>query len=151
MYLKQKRLFRFLLLTVNISSQGLVSTLNSIVSLQDLPQCLKSLFWVHNGKFFSYPKKKKSVKNDHSLSLVVTCCTTRCQLLSLAVIRYHLLSLVVPLVVTRCTTRCHSLPLNVSPVCLFINDRVEAKSDVSSKTLTFIDLEKNMFNQGSSI
>ena len=62
----------------------------------------------------------------------------RCYLLSLIVIRCHLLSLTVPLVVTRlatrchllslvvtrCTARCHSLSLDVSLVCLFMNDRL---------------------------
>ena len=47
------------------------------------------------------------------LSLVVTHCIIRCHSL------YHALSFVV----TGCTTRCHSLSLNVSLVCLFINDR----------------------------
>ena len=44
----------------------------------------------------------------HSMSFVVTRCTTRCQSL------YHSLSLVV--------IRCHSLSLDVPLVCLFIND-----------------------------
>ena len=43
----------------------------------------------------SYSKKKTS-QNDHSLSLVVIRCNV--------------------------VTRCHSLPLNVSLVCLFINN-----------------------------
>ena len=143
MYYKKNS--RFLLLTVNISSQGLVSTLNSIVSLQDPPQCLKSLFRVHRGRFLSYSKKVKLAKMTtrcHSLSFAVTLChwlslvVICCQSLSFVVIRclslYHLLSLVVPLVVirfhllsfvvTRCTTRCHSLSLDVSLVCLFVND-----------------------------
>ena len=53
----------------------------------------------------------------HSLSIVITRCTTRCDLL------YYSLSLVVPLNVNRCATRCHSLPLDVTSVCLFINDQ----------------------------
>ena len=58
----------------------------------------------------------------HLLSLVVTHCFTRFHslyhLLSLFVIRCHLLSFVV----TRCTTLCHLLSLNMSLVCLFMND-----------------------------
>ena len=128
---------RYHLLTINVSSQGLVSILTSIVSLQDPLQCLKSLFRVHSGRFLSYSKKKKKKKrkisqNNHSLSLVViryhslsfvfTCCywlslvvsrcTNRCQSL------YHSLLFVV----TRCTTRFHSQSLNVLLVCLLIND-----------------------------
>ena len=117
-----RKLSRFLLLTVNISPQGLVFTLNSIVSLQDPPQCLRSLFSVHSGRVLSHQRKRKISQNDHSLSLVV--------------IRCHSLSLVVPLDVTRCTTRCHPLSfvvicchslyhllsLDVSLFCLFIND-----------------------------
>ena len=54
------------------------------------------------------------VTRYHSLSLVITCChslsliVTRCHSL------YHSLSFVV--------TRCHSLSMDVSLVCLFIND-----------------------------
>ena len=36
-----KKLSQLLLLKVNVSSSGLVSSLKSIVSLQDPPQCLK--------------------------------------------------------------------------------------------------------------
>ena len=50
----------------------------------------------------------------HSLSFVVTRCTSN----SLVLIQCHLL----PFVVTRCITRCYSLSLDVSLVCLFIND-----------------------------
>ena len=49
---------RYLLLTVNVSSKGFVSTLTSIVSLQDSLQCLKILFRVHIGRLLSYSKKK---------------------------------------------------------------------------------------------
>ena len=137
-----KKLTRFLLLTVNISSWGLVSTLNSIVSLQDHPRCFKSLFRTNNGRFLSYSRKRKISQHSHSLSLVVIHChslsfvVTRCHSLSLVVICCHSVFLVVPLVVTRCTTcchslyhslsfvvtRCHSLSFDVSLVCLFIND-----------------------------
>ena len=97
---------------------------------------------MHSGRFFSYSKKRKIGQNDHLLSLVII----RCHLLSLIAIRYYSLSFVVthcyslsldiPLVLTRCTTRCHSLllvvircdllyhslSLDISLVCLFIND-----------------------------
>ena len=79
-----------------------------------------------NGRFLSYSEKRKINRNGHSLPFAVT----RCRSLSLAVslvvtrstlyvvTRFQLLSLVLLLVVTR----CHLLSLNVSIVCLFIND-----------------------------
>ena len=79
-----------------------------------------------NGRILSYSKKRKINQNGHSLPFVVT----RCRLLSLAVslvvtrstlyvvTRFQLLSLVVLLVVTC----CHLLSLDLSIVCLFIND-----------------------------
>ena len=51
----------------------------------------------------------------HSLSFVVTRCTTCCHLL------YHSLSFVV----TCCTTHCHSFSLDVSLVCLFTKDQIK--------------------------
>ena len=94
-YITNKKLSRFMLLTTNVSSYGLVSILTSIISPQDPLQCLKNLFMMHSGRFLSYSKKRKISQNDHSLSLAVICC--------------HSLSLIVPLVVIRCTTRCNSL------------------------------------------
>ena len=96
MYHKQE----YLLLTVNVYSYGLVSILTSIVSLQDPLQWLKSLFRVHSGRLFSYSKKRTITQNDDSLSLVIICCHSL-----LAVIRCHSLSLIV----SHCTTRCYSL------------------------------------------
>ena len=106
--------------------------------IQDPVHCLKGLFRVHSGRFLSYLKKRKISQNNHSLSFVVTCChllsfvVIRCRSLSLIVICCHSLSLVVPLIVfrchslsfivTRCNTYCHWLSLDVSLVCLFIND-----------------------------
>ena len=101
-----RKLSRCLLLTVNVSSQGLVSILTSIVFLQDLLQCLKSLFRVHSGRFLSYSKKRKISQNNHSLSLVII----RCHSLSFVVTR-HLLSFVV--------IRCHSLPLVVTHLSFY--------------------------------
>ena len=117
LYVSQTRkLSRYLLLTINVSSWGLVSTLTSIISLQDPLQYLKSLFRVHSCRFLSYSKNRKISQNDHSLSLVVIFCqplsfiVTRCHSLSLAVIRCHSLSSVV----TLCTTCCHSFALVVT-------------------------------------
>ena len=67
--------------------------------------------------------------------------TTHCHLLSLAVIQCHSLSLGIPLVVICCTTRCHSLSLvaalavircnllslDVSLVCLFMNNNLQSR------------------------
>ena len=49
-----------------------------------------------------------AVVHCHWLSLVVTRCTTGCHSFSLVII--------------RCIIQCHSLPLDVSLVCLFMND-----------------------------
>ena len=92
-----------LLLTVNISSKGLVSALNSIGLLQRSFSIFKefSLGRLVKGSSLIWKKEKlaEMVTRCHSLyyslSLVVP----------LAVIRCHSLSFVV----TRCTTRCHSL------------------------------------------
>ena len=139
MYVSQARkLSRYLLLAVNVSSWQLISVIISIVSIQDPVHCLKGLFRVHSGRFLSYLKKRKISQKNHSLSFVVTFChllsfvVIRCRSLSLIVICCHSLSLVVPLIVfrchslsfivTRCNTCCHWLSLDVSLVCLFIND-----------------------------
>ena len=124
-----------MLVTVNVSSQGLISILTSIVSLQDPLQCLIRLFRVHIGKFLSYSKKGKISQNDHSLSLVVICClsllfkVTYCHSLSLVAIlatpcltRFHSVCHLLSFVVTRCHSLYHSLSLDVSLVCLFINN-----------------------------
>ena len=126
-----RKLSRYLLLTVNDSSQGFVFILTSIVSLQGHLQCLKSLQGAQWQVPLLFEKKGKLAKMTiccHSLSffvtycrhfllLVVTSCHSlsaffiRCYLLSLVVIRCHLSSFVV----TRChwlsfvVTRCHSL------------------------------------------
>ena len=61
----------------------------------------------------------------HSLSPGVTRCTTRCHSLSIFVIccttRCHLLSPVVPIIVIH----CYSFSLDVTLVCLFINDLIK--------------------------
>ena len=106
-----RKLSRCLLLTVNVSSQGLVSILTSIVFLQDLLQCLKSLFRVHSGRFLSYSKKRKISQNNHSLSLVII----RCHSLSFVVTRCHSLSFVV----IRCHSLYHSLPLVVTHLAFY--------------------------------
>ena len=126
MYVSQARkLSRYLLLAVNVSSWQLISVIISIVSIQDPVHCLKGLFRVHSGRVLFYLKKRKISQNNYSLSFVVTCChllsfvVIRCQSLSLIVICCHSLSLVVPLIVIRChsmsffVTRCHSLSLVV--------------------------------------
>ena len=54
-------LLQFLLLAVNISSQGLVSALNTIVPLQGP---LQVLFRVLSRRFLSYSKKKERKENQ---------------------------------------------------------------------------------------
>ena len=131
LYVSQTRkLSRYLFLTVNVSSQGLISIHNSIVSLH---------YQSRQGAQWQVPLlfEKKEYQNDHSLSLALIRChslsfvITRCHSLSLVVIPYHslsFLSLVVSrcttccrsllFVVTRCTTRCHSLSLVVPLVVI---------------------------------
>ena len=103
----EQPLLQFLLLTVNISSQELVSALNSTGLLQSV------FLRVLSGRLLSYLKKRKISRNCHSLPFVVIRCTTRCHSLyhSLSLVAsrchslYHSLSLYAPLVVTLCTTR----------------------------------------------
>ena len=108
----EQLLLPFLLFTVDVSSQGLVSALNSIGLLQGAQWCAPLLF----------EKKRKISQNGHSLSLVATRCYSLYHSLSLAVplvvIRCHLL----PFVVIPCTTSRRLLSLDVPLVCLFIND-----------------------------
>ena len=89
---------------------------------------LKGLVWRvlcrKLDRFLSYLRKRTFSRNDHSmsfaftryhsLSLVVTRCTTHC----------HTLSFVVPLVIRFCTIHCHSLSHDVSLVCYFVNNHL---------------------------
>ena len=81
------------------------SVFNSICSLNRSPQDLwPSFYRVLSDRFLSYSKERKFSRSDHSLSFVVTRCSTRCHSL------YHSLTLNV----IRFITRCHSLSLVVS-------------------------------------
>ena len=73
-------LLQFLLLTVNISFWVVVSALNSIVLLQRSSSRFKkfSLGCLVVGSSFTWKKKRKISRNGHSLTFVVTRCTTRC-------------------------------------------------------------------------
>ena len=64
-----------------------------------------------SGRLLSYLKKRKLSRNGHSLTLVVI-------VVPLIVTHCHSLSLIL----TGCTTRCHSFSLDVLLVCLFINN-----------------------------
>ena len=112
----EQLLLPFLHLTVNISSQGLVCALNSIVALQGSSSRFKeiSLGCLAVGSSFLWKKGNlaKMVTCCHSLSFV----DTRYHSL------YHSLSLVVPLVDFQCHLLYHSLSLDVPLICLFIND-----------------------------
>ena len=112
----EQLLLQFLLAIVNIFSWVLVSALNSRGLLQRSSSRFKefSLGWLVVGSSLIWKKEKltEMVAHCHSLSFVVTICTTCCYSL------YHSLSCVV----TRFTTRCHLLSLDVPLVCLFIND-----------------------------
>ena len=96
---------------------------------------------MHSGRFLSYSRKKKKLAKT-PLSFVVT----RCHSLSFVVTRCHLLSIVVSRCITRCHSLCHSssfvvihshslyhsLSLDVSLVCLFINN--PCKGNILSTT-----------------
>ena len=82
---------------------------------------------VLSGRLLSYFKKRKISRNGHSLSFVVTRCTTR----------YNWLSFVF----TR-TTRCHSIYLPL--VCLLIND---PKSTIS--TMVFLPVIHKLHDRDS--
>ena len=116
---KQKKLSQFLLLTVDISHQGLYSALNSIVPIQGPPQVLKTSPQGTQWQVSLLFDKKKKTENTtccHSASFVVTrcyslpfvaaCCPTHCHSL------YHSLSFVV--------TCSHSLSLFVTQ-CMYKN------------------------------
>ena len=107
-------LLQLLLLTVNIFSWVLDSALNSIAFLQRPSSRFKefSLGCLVVGHSLIW-KKGKISRNGHSLSFVVTRCTTRWNSLSLVVTLCHSLSLVV--------IRCHSLHQSLSLACLLIN------------------------------
>ena len=122
----EQLLLPFLLFTVNISSQGLVSALKAVGLLQRYSSMFKEFFLgcllVGSSIIWKKEKLAKMVTCCHSLSFVVPVVVTRCHS-----------SFIVQLVITRCTTRCHSLslvvPLSLSLdvvlVCLFIIDRVK--------------------------
>ena len=94
-------LLPFLLLTVNISSQELVSALNSIVALQRSSSRFKefSLGYLVVGSSLI-----RKMKNQPKWSLVAIRCTIRCPTCCHSLL----------LVVTRCTTCCHSSSLVVT-------------------------------------
>ena len=75
----EQLLLQFLLLAVNISSWVLVSALNSIDLLQRSSLRCKefSLECLVVGSSFIW-KERKTNRNGHSLSFVVTRCNTRC-------------------------------------------------------------------------
>lgn len=95
---KQKKTTQFLLLAVNISCQGLVPALHSTVSFKSSPQDLKSslqrILWQVPLLFVKKSKSVEMTTFSHSLSIVVN----------------------------FSTTRGHSRSLDVSLVCLFLND-----------------------------
>ena len=97
----EQLLLPFLLLTVNIPSQGLLQQAFFKGPLQGLKSSPQGAQW-------QAPLLFEKKKNQPKQSLTVT----RCHSLSLVVIRCHSLSLVA-LVVFGCTTCCHSLLLVV--------------------------------------
>ena len=104
----EQPLLQFLLLTVNISSQELVSALNSTGFLQrSSSKCFPQ------GAQWQAPLLFEKKKNQPKLSLVAIRCHSLYHPVSFVVplvaTRCHSLSLAVSLAVTRCTTRCHSM------------------------------------------
>ena len=106
MYHKKKKPSHFLSLTVNISSQGLISPLNSIGFPQGLKGSLYSAQWL--GFYLIQKEKQKLVEirlvyvRCHLLSLVITLYMTHYHSfyhsfssLSIVLICFHSLSIVV--------------------------------------------------------
>ena len=92
---------------VNISSQWIFSTLNSLFSLQGCIEVCSSFIW----KKWNLVKMTAcchlpsfAVTRCHSLSLVTTRCLSLYHSLPFIVTRCNSLSLVIPLVFTRCIT-----------------------------------------------
>ena len=102
-----KKLSQFFLLSVNISSQGFVSALDSIGSPQGIKCSLQSE-WLSSSLIRKKGKLADITATCDSLPLVVTCCT----------IHRHSLYHSVSFVVNCCTIRFHSLYHSVS---FFVN------------------------------
>ena len=88
----EQMLLQFLLLPVNISSQGLVSALSSIVPVQSPLHGLKSS---PQGAQWQAPLLFEEKTNQPKMPLLVICCHSL----------HHSLSFVF----TRCTTCCHTM------------------------------------------
>ena len=106
----EQLLVQFLLLTVNISSQGFVSALNSKGLLQrsfsmSSPQGSQWQVPLLFEKKKNQPKQSLVVTRCQSLSFVVPLVVTRCHWMSLVVIRCHSLCQSLSFVITRCITR----------------------------------------------
>ena len=89
------------------------------------------------------------VATRHLLSLVVIRCNLLSSVIICCLLLYHSLLLVVPLIVIRCHSLHHSLSLDVSLVCLFINDRQNIgyrNPWLSYKKLLTIDLIVNVIS-----
>ena len=116
-----KKLSQFLLLTVDISSWGLVCTLNSSSSRSSskFKEFTLGCLVVISSLIRQKRKLIKMTTRSHSLLFaVLTDFHSLYHSLSFIVTRCHSLSLVVPLFAAH----CHSLSLDVLPVCLFVND-----------------------------
>ena len=91
-YFKESLLLQFLLLPVNISSQGLISALSSIVPVQSPLHGLKSS---PQGAQWQAPLLFEEKTNQPKMSLLVICCHSL----------HHSLSFVF----TCCATCCHTM------------------------------------------
>ena len=127
--------------------RGLFMLLFHYFLFKVLLKVYRVLFRVLSGRFLSFSKKLVKINpRCHSLSLVVTLC--------------HSLLIVVPLVVTRCNTRWHSLSLvfirchplyyslslDVSPVCLFLNDPKKLSKKMKKNKVHHISTQQEKHN-----
>ena len=79
---KQKNCVNSCFLLIAFLLRGLFLFLIKQSLFKVLYMVYRVLFKVHSGRFLSYSNSR----NNHSFSLAVTCCTTRCHSLSLDVI-----------------------------------------------------------------
>ena len=114
-----KKMSQFLVLTVYISSKGLVSLLTELCLSQIIFNIQRVFFRVLSGRFLSYLKKRKISQNDHLLLLIIIHCHLLLFVATRCISWYHSLPLVVPLIVicwrllspslSLVVTRCQSM------------------------------------------
>ena len=103
-----------------------------------------------SGRLLSYWKKRKISRNGHSLSLVVICCHSLYHLLyhSLPFLVTHCHSL--SFVVTGCTTRCHSLYRSLYHSLSFVVTRCHSLSLVVPLAVTRCTIRLSFYKRSQN-